>query len=58
MIYEDPVEQDMIVHSPYEVNGEECINPFATIIEDETSPNFDDICHMQMAHYDEKLEDL
>ena len=36
MIYEYPMERDMIVHSPYEANDEEWLNPFATIIEEET----------------------
>ena len=40
MIYEDPMEGYMIVPSLYEDNNEEWINPFSTIIEDETSPNF------------------
>ena len=48
----------MIVHSPYEVNDEEYLNPFSTIIEDETSPDFADSCYMNMTHYDEKFEDL
>ena len=52
MIYEDPVEQDMIVHSPYEANDEEWLNPFATIIEDETLPDLADSCHIQMVHFD------
>ena len=58
MIYEDPVERDMIVPSPYKANDEEWINPFATIIEDETSPDLTDNCHMQMVHYDKKFADL
>ena len=44
------MEQDMIVNSPYEANDEEWLNPFATIIEDETSPYFANSCYMQMAH--------
>ena len=48
----------MAIPSPYEANDEEWLNPFATIIEDETSSDFADSCHMQMAHYDEKFEDL
>ena len=46
MIYEDPVEQDMIVHSPYEANDEEWLNPFATINEDEASLDFAYSCYM------------
>ena len=48
----------MIIPSPYEANDEEWLNPFATIIGDETSLDFADSCHMQMAHYDEKFKDL
>ena len=48
----------MIVFSPYEANDEEWLKPFATIIEDETSPDLADSCHMQMIYYDEKFEDL
>ena len=48
----------MAIPSPYEANGEEWLNPFATIMEDETSPNFADSCYMHMAHYDEEFEDL
>ena len=58
MIYEDPVERDMIIHSPYEANDEEWLNPFATIIEYGIAPDFVDSCYMQMDHYDEKFKNL
>ena len=48
----------MIIPSPYELNGEEWINPFATIIEGGTPPDFVDSCYMQMDHYDGKFKDL
>ena len=50
--------KEMIIPSPYEANDEEWLNPFSTMIEDGTSPDFADSYHMQMAHYDEKFEDL
>ena len=52
MIYEDPMEQNMIFSSPYEASDEERLNPFATIIEYETSPDVANRCHMRMIHYD------
>ena len=58
MIYEDPMERDMIDPSLYEAYDEEWINPFSTIIEDEISLDLANSCHMRMAHFDEKLEDL
>ena len=48
----------MIIPSPYEANHEEWLNPFATIIEYGTTPDFADSCYMKMTHYDEKLEYL
>ena len=48
----------MIIPSPYEDNDIEQLNPFATIIEDGTTPDFADSSYMQMGHYDEKFKDL
>ena len=48
----------MIIPSPYEANDEEWLSPFATIIEDGTSPESEYSCYMQLGHYDEKLEEL
>ena len=44
--YEDLVERNMIIPSPYEYNDKECLNPFSTIIEDGTTPYFTDSCYM------------
>ena len=54
--YEDSVEIDMIIPSPYEANDEEWLNPFSTIIEDGAAPNFANSFYMKMGHYDEKFE--
>ena len=56
--YEYPIERDMIITSPYEANDEEWLTPFATIIEDGTTPEFANSCYMKMGHYDEKFKDL
>ena len=56
--YEDPIERDMSIPSPYEANGAKWLNPFSTIIEDGTTPDFADSCYMQMVRYDEKFEVL
>ena len=56
MIYEDPIEWDMIISYPYDVNDEEWINNLATIVEDETPLNIKYSFHMQMVHYDEEFE--
>ena len=42
MTYEDPGERDMIITSPYDANDKEWLNPFSTIIEEETSPGIAD----------------
>ena len=44
--YEDPIERDMSNPSPYEANGEQWLNPFSTIIEDGTTPDFANNCDM------------
>ena len=54
MIYEDPVERDMIIPSPYDANDEEWLNPSATIVEEEAPPNVTNGFHMQMVHYNEE----
>ena len=56
MTYEDPVEQDMVIPSPYDSNDEEWFNPFATIVEEEATLVVTDGFHMQMVYYDEQLE--
>ena len=56
--YEDPIERDMTILSPYEANDEKWLNPFSAIIEGGTTPDFVDSCYMQMDHYDEKFEEL
>ena len=48
----------MILPSLYEAYDEEWLNPFATIIEYETSPYLADSCHMQMVHLDGKFKFL
>ena len=58
MIYEDHVDRDLIIPSPYDANDEEWLNPFATIIEYETLLDVTDGCHMQMVYCDEQLENL
>ena len=55
MIYEDPIERGMIIPSPYDANDEEWLNPFSSIVE-KAPPDVIDGCHMQMAYYDEQLE--
>ena len=56
--YEDPIERDMMIPSPYEANDEEWLNPFSTIIQYGTTPDFTDSCYIHTAHYDEKFEYL
>ena len=58
MIYEDPVERYMIISSPYNLNDEEWINPYATIVEYEAPPYIANSFHMQTVDYDEKFENL
>ena len=48
----------MIIPSPYEANAKDWLNPFATIIEDGTTPDFADSFYMQTVHYDENLKYL
>ena len=56
--YQDPVEMDMIITFPYEVNEEEWLNHFSTMIEDGTTLDFASSFYMKMCHYDQKFEDL
>ena len=54
MTYEDPVERYMIIPSP--CDDEEWLNPFATIIEEETSLDIADNCDMQMVGLHMKIQ--
>ena len=58
MTYEDPVERDMIIPSPYDANDEEWLNPFVTLVEEEAPPDIKGSFHMQLVHYDGEFENL